>query len=396
LIFIYAGAPNRELADVFTGQGDSGRLLEAFKADLRENHMVGEFATPEDLAQKVTVAVAKLEADRGSAGPAVTAPADHDLEALRRSARTILKLYSAKAMHDILHEVYLKARVLRADAASEVDRRTLIDVACYCAPRMTLITEEVAQCEPCLEEAERRWVDAHLAPFKDAIAGLRTAAGQADAELRATAVADFNERLATWLSDLDGVLKDLASRLDGDEIQAVIAKLKDRYAVQLEPVARNLQSLMDDTNPVLGKCQALLDAHHGLQDVHDKLPALFDRLATNDAQVAAGEWRRLKRRLNSAQDAWKRFGGLPSGGEDWEEDVRDDGHECWPFVQSCIQDVDCALVPASPAPEGTADAVRPLVKLQARVEEHFKIVDEALRAGYRLFKVRVGEPIMRV
>jgi hypothetical protein len=153
---------------------------------------------------------------------------------------------------------------------------------------------------------------------------------------------------------------------------------------------------MGDGNPVLGKCKALLDEHHGLQDVHDKLPALFERLATNDAQVAAGEWRRLKRRLNSAQDAWKRFGELPSGGGDWEEDVRDDGHDSWPFIQSCIQDVDGVLVTGIPASGGTAGAVRPLAKLQARVEDHFKLVDEALCEGYRLFKVGVGEPIMNL
>ena len=41
----------------------------------------------------------------------------------------------------------------------------------------------------------------------------------------------------------------------------MIAKLKDRYAAQLEAVERNLQSLMGDGNPVLGKCKALLDEH---------------------------------------------------------------------------------------------------------------------------------------
>ena len=392
LVFLYKGPLDRDLADLATGEGDRGNLVKAFKEELRKNHMVSEFATPEGLAQQVTVAVAKWENDQE---PAATAPEDHDLEALRRSARTILSLYSAKAMHDILHEIYLKARVLRADDASEVDRRTLTDLASYCAPRMISIKAEVAQCERCLEDAEHRWAEGHLAPFADAITALRTAAGQADGVQRATAVADFNERLATWLSDLNGKLKDFADRLDGDELRAMIAKLKDRYAARLEAVERELDSLMGrDGNPVLGKCKALLDEHHGLQDVHDKLPALFDRLATNDTHVAAGEWRRLKRRLNSAHDAWKRFGGLPNGGDNWEEDVREDGHECWPFVQSCIQDVDCALVPDSPAAEGTAKAVRPLAKLQARVEEHFKIVDEALCEGYRLFKVRVGEPIM--
>lgn len=397
LIFLYKGAPDREFADAFTREGDGGRRVEEFKDELRGAHMVSEFATPDELAQKVTVAVANVFREAAAPEPApAAAPDDHELESLRDSARTILKLYSAKSIHDILHDIFLKARVLRADDAAALDRRLLSDVASYCAPRMTSISAEVAQCDTCLEDAERRWVEAHRGPLEAAITALRDVAGEADREKRAASVGDFNERLATWLSDLDGVLQDLSGRLDGEQIRLVIAKLKDRYAAQLETVERNLQSLTGEANPVLGKCKALLEEHHGLQDVHDKLPSLFDRLASSDAQVAASEWRRLKRRLNSAQEAWKRFGGLPTGGEDWEEDVRDDGQLTWPVIESCIKEVDGVLVQESPATDGGAQAVRSLTKLQTRAEEHFKVVDEALREGYRLFKVRVGEPIMRL
>ena len=45
---------------------------------------------------------------------------------------------------------------------------------------------------------------------------------------------------------------------------------------------------------------------------------------------------------------------------------------------------------------GPVKATTPLSKLQARVEKHFKVVDEALREGYRPVKVRVGEAIMQI
>ena len=401
LIFIYKGNADREFADAFTRQGDGGRLVEAFKEQLRKQHMVSEFGTPEELAQKVTVAVAtafREPADQGATGATAdsrsAAPEDPELEALRDSARTILKLYGAKSIHDILHDIYLRARVLRAEDPRQVDGRNLSDIASYCAPKMTNIAEEVAQCDHVLEDSDRGWVKAHREPLEKAIAGLRTTAGGADTEARAAAVTDFNERLITWLSDLDSLLRDFAEQLDGDKMRAVIAKLKDRYATQLEAVERNLQNLMGDVNPMLGKCRALLAEHHDLQSVHDKLPFLFVRLATDDPQVAAGEWKRLKRRLSTAQTSWKRFGELPSGGANWEEDVRDGSS--WEDIDGCIRDLDGILVTETPASDGTSKAVRPLAKLQACVEDHFKLVDQALVEGFRLFKVGIGDPIMKI
>ncbi|MET1082879.1 MAG: DUF4062 domain-containing protein [Burkholderiales bacterium] len=399
LIFIYSGDLNWRLGDNITGAGDRGRLLEVFKSELQKRHVVSEFATADELGQKlavaVTAAVQELEAN-GKSGPPGGANEQPELEALRRSARTILKLYGAKSIHDILHDIYLKARVLRADDPEQIDGRTLSDVASYCAPKLTSIQMEITQCERCLDDADREWFEAHRVPFEGAIAALRTAAADEPGPGRANAIGDFNQRLGAWLSDLDNVLKNLADKLDGDQIRLDMGRVKDRYAAELEPVERSLEVLMADVNPVLSKCKALVEEHHGLQDVHDKLPWLFDQLAAKDAQFDANEWRRVKRRLNSARDAWERFGALPSGGADWEEDVRDDARVTWPLVDTCIKDVDGMFAPESAAMDATSQVVRPLTKLQARVEEHFKIVDEALREGYRLFKVRVGEPIMEI
>jgi hypothetical protein len=394
LVFIYKGLADPNSADVFTGQGDGGRLVKAFKEELQSQRLVSEFTTADELGQKVAVAVGNAL----RAAPAIAEPVsdeDRGLEMLRRSARDILKLYCAKSIHDKLHEIYLRACVLRADDPVQIDGRMLSDVAAYCAPRMTSIADAVSDCDRYLNESNRNSIEGHREELERAIGLLRNAASSAvDAE-RSAAVGEFNERLATWLSELDNALKELADRLDGDEIRAAIGRLKEAYAVELEPVERHLHALMDDVNPVLKKCKALIEEHHGLQDVHDKFPGLFDWLTKRDVGVAASEWRRLKRRLNSAREAWKQFGALPSGGENWEADVRDDGEETWKLAETCISNIDTMLLPEASA-EAISLVVPPLSKLQARVETHFKIVDEALREGYRPVKVRVGEAIMQI
>jgi hypothetical protein len=220
------------------------------------------------------------------------------------------------------------------------------------------------------------------------------ASSTAEAE-RSAAVGEFNERLTTWLSELDNVLKELADRLDGEAIRAAIGRLKEAYAVQLEPVKQHFEVLMTDADPVLKKCKALVEEHHGLQDVHDKFPGLFDQLTGSGVGVAASEWRRLKRRLNSAREAWKQFGNLPHGREDWEEDVRDDGDETWKLAETCISNIDSMLLPQAAA-DTISQAVPVLLKLQERVENHFKVVDESLRVGLAPVKVRVGEAIMQI
>jgi hypothetical protein len=310
---------------------------------------------------------------------------------LRKSARDILKLYCAKSIHDKLHEIYLRACVLRADDPTQIDGRTLADVAAYCAPRMTSITDAIAECNRSLSDSNRNAIDSHRQELERGIALLGAAAGTTSAPERAAAVAEFNERLAAWLSDLDNVLKELADRLDGEEIRAAIGRLKEAYAAELEPVERHL----DEVSSVLRKCKALIEEHHGLQDVHDKFPGLFDWLSKNDAAVAASEWRRLKRRLISAREAWKQFGGLPSAGANWEEDVRDDGEETWRLVDGCITSIDAMLL-ADATPDMIPQVIPPLSRLQARVEKHFKLVDEALREGYRPVKTRIGDPILEI
>lgn len=321
-------------------------------------------------------------------------PVPPDLELLRGSARTILKLYCAKVIHDNLHEIYLKACVLRGDPA-HIDGGTLSVVAAYCEARMTSIAEAVAECDRYLNDSNRTSIEGHRLGLERGIALLRAAAGSTANAERPAAVGEFNERLARWLSELDNVLKELADRFDGDEIRAAIGRLGEAYAVQLEPVERNLQVLMKDVNPVLKKCKALIDEHHGLQDVHDKFPGLFDWLTKSDVGVAASEWRRLKRRLNSAREAWKQFGELPSAGENWEEDVRDDGEGTWKLADTCISSIDSMLL-AEAAADTLSQMHPPLLKLRDRVETHFKRVDEALREGYRPVKVRVGEAIMQI
>ena len=394
LVFIYKGLADPDSADVFTGQGDGGRLVKAFKDELQNQRLVSEFATADELGQKVAVAVGNAL----RAAPTIAEPVSdeqRELEVLRRSARDILKLYCAKAIHDKLHEIYLKACVLRADDPAQIDGRMLSDVAAYCAPRMTSIADAVAECDRHLNDSNRTSIEGHRLELERSIALLRTAAGSAVDAARTAAVSEFNERLTTWLSDLDNALKELADRLDGEEIRAAIGRLKEAYAVELEPVERHLQMLMNDVNPVLKKCKALIDEHHGLQDVHDKFPGLFDWLTRSDLGVAASEWRRLKRRLVSAREAWQQFGALPSGGENWEEDVRDDGEDTWKLADTCIRNIDSMLLPEA-GTDTISQVVPPLSKLQARVEKHFKVVDEALREGYRPVKVRVGEAIMQI
>jgi hypothetical protein len=395
LVFVYSGPPDRNFADFCTGGGDNGGRVKTFKDELQKQRTVSEFTTPDDLGQKVAVAVTSAlppDAGKKSEPP----PIPPDLELLRRSAQNILKLYGAKAIHDTLHEIYLRARVLRSDDPTRIDGRPLLDVAAYCAPRLTTIAAEAAQCKPFLDDSERtKMIDGHGPELERGIGQLRAVAADANGEHRARAVDDFNQRLGIWLSDLDNMLKELADRLDGDEISKAIGRLTEAYAAELVVVERNLRALMADGNPVLSKCKALLQEHHGLQDVQCKFPSLFERLTLEDARAAAGEWRRLKRRLSSARGAWQEFGELPSGGEDWEEDVRDNGGDTWPLVDTCINDVEGFLADTA-ATNMNAEVVRPLTKLRESVEEHFKIVDEALREGYRLVKTRVGQPLMEI
>ena len=396
LIFIYDGLADPKSADVFTGEGERGDRVQAFRDELRKQRLGSVFTTPDDLGQKVAIAVMAALRPRTPEAPPVT-PVPPDLELLRRSAQDILKLYSAKAIHDKLHEVYLRARVLRADDPARIDGRTLSDVAAYCAPRLTSIAAEVAQCKQFLDDSERTiMVEGHGPELERGVAKLRAAADGSDGEARAMAVSDFNQRLNIWLSDLDNLLEELSLKLDVDEIKKAIDRLKEAYSAELAAVERNLQALTAEGNPVLRKCKALIEEHHGLQDLQYKFPSLFERLTAEDARAVAGEWRSLKRRLNSTRKAWNVFGELPNSGEDWEEDVRDNAEETWSLVDTCISDVEGILAPETAAADANSKVVRPLAKLQEGMEEHFKMVDGALREGYRLFKVRVGQPIMEI
>lgn len=377
LIFIYTGDIKPRWADALTGEGDRGDLVQAFKDALQKRHMVSTFATADEISQRVAVAVQGVDKKL-------------ELAMLRRSARDILKLYCTKAIHDKLHDIYFKSCVLWADDSAQIDGPMLFDVAAYCAPRMVRIADAVADCDRYLNDLDRTAIERHRQKLEHSIALLHTTAGSTVDAKRIAAVGEFNERLTTWLSELDNVLKELADGLDGEKIRAAIRSLKEAYAADLEPA----HALMDNANPLFQKCKVLINEHHNLQDVHDKFPRLFEWIRS-DVGVLAAEWRRVKRRLISAREAWQQFDALPNGGENWEEDVRDDGEETWKLADTFISNIDDMLLPAA-GTDTIPQVVPPLSKLQARVEKHFKVVDEALREGYRPVKVRVGEAIMQI